>query len=116
MKAKTPLSPDELFRQGLSVRLRYRCIAEREQIRQGVYRAARKAGIRLHVTSEGEGYGFLRVTRAIEGKCLDSLPEPTPVRDYHYDPAKDEAGDLAAVAEMRRTMRTVVAEMRGGTK
>lgn len=102
---------------GLSVRLRYRCVPQREELRQAVYRAARKAGVRVTVTTDGGGYGFLRAVRLIEGQCCERRSSPRPeLRDYHYDPAKDEAGDIAAVAAMRRTMRTVVAEMRGGTK
>lgn len=92
---------------GLSVKIRYWSVPQRERARQAVYRAARKAGVQVSVRSDGGDRGYLRAVRLIEGQCLERRKTPRPeLREHSYDPAKDEAADLKAVRQMLAVIRS----------
>ena len=90
-------------------RARYRSPAEREVLRQEVYRAARRRGVQ--VVTRTDGRELVAVPR-IAGRCL-SWDEYQRRRTYRRARDADEAADLRAVREMRAIIR---AALRGGAE
>lgn len=89
-------------------RARYRSVAEREVIRQEVYRYARERGIQ--VVTRTDGRELVAVPR-IAGRCL-SWEEYQRRRTYRQAREADEAGDLRAVRQMRAIVRAALREER----
>jgi hypothetical protein len=110
-----PLTSLALGRGRLSIAWPYRSAVEREQHRQVVHRAARRAGVRVITRSDGGDVGILRAALEISGRCLERraaprLPEPEP-RRLREAVRSRERGDLEAVRELARTVRRLMAEM-----
>lgn len=87
---------------------RYGSVAEREHLRQAVYRAARAAGVEVETRSEGGRVGVLHV-RARSGSPRPQGQGHVP-ECYREAQARDERGDLEAIRELVRTVRAQMAE------
>lgn len=84
---------------------RYGSVAEREHLRQAVYRIARARGLDLVTRSEGGRVGVLHVRVREAGRALRPRPTPQP----HEVP--EDPRDLEAVRELRWHIRQAMARL-----
>ncbi|GBC87613.1 hypothetical protein HRbin12_01627 [bacterium HR12] len=95
---------------------RYGSVAEREHLRQAVYRVARSRGIEVVTRSEGGRVGVLHVRVAPRPRPAARRVEPQSASRVPHRPY-DDSGDLEAVRDLLRHVRAaavrLAAEMAG---
>lgn len=99
----------ELLAAGRGIVATYSSLGEREELRQAMYRAARRAGVRVSVITDGGESGTLHAMPTVSGRCLERRGEPRPpIRTYQLP---SEEGDLAAVRELQQAVRAAAAKL-----
>jgi hypothetical protein len=85
---------------------RYGSVAEREHLRQAVYRIARSRGLEVTTSSEGGRVGVLHVRVRPRTQMR---PAPAPRRAPEV---RDTKADLEAVRDLVRHVRVAIARLR----